>query len=70
MAPWLDDTGERDAEKALVYVTALHELQPAPCFEKARAQLIAELSEGLNPEQVARAREAGLKLARQCDCRG
>jgi hypothetical protein len=63
-------TGERDAEQALVYVTALHELQPAPGFEKARAYLIDELSEGLNPEQVARARAAGLKLARQCDCRG
>ena len=63
-------TGQRDAEQSLVYFTALHELQPAPGFEKARSSLIAELSAGLTPEQVERARSAGLKLARQCDCRG
>ena len=63
-------TGQRDAEQALVYFTALHELQPAPGFDKARASLIAELTAGLTPEQVERARAAGLKLARQCDCRG
>jgi hypothetical protein len=52
-------TGERDAEKALVYVTALHELQPAPGFEKARSSLIAELSAGLTPERSSvRARRA------------
>ena len=63
-------TGQRDAEQSLLYFTAWHELQPAPGFEKARAIVIAEVSEGLSPEQVARAREAGLKLARQCNCRG
>jgi hypothetical protein len=63
-------TGQRKAEQSLLYFTAWHELQPAPGFDKARAVVIAEVSEGLTPEQVSRAREAGLKLARQCDCRG
>jgi hypothetical protein len=64
-------TGPRDGEKALAYMTALHELQPMPPgFEKANRSLFAELSEGLTPEQVKRARAMGLKLARECDCKG
>jgi hypothetical protein len=63
-------TGQRDAEKALTYVTAFIELRPAPYLAKAHATLVDQLSADLTPQQAARAREAGLKLARQCDCKG
>ena len=62
-------TGERNAAKALVYVTAEHELVPAPGFEKSRRMSIDDLTADLTPEQVKRAREVGLQLARNCDCR-
>jgi len=62
-------TGERNAEKALVYMTAEHELVPAAGFEKARQRYVASLTVDLTPEQVQRAREAGLQLARNCDCK-
>ncbi len=62
-------TGERNAEKALVYMTAEHELVPAAGFEKGRQRYIASLTVDLTPEQVQRAREAGLQLARNCDCK-
>ena len=62
-------TGERNAEKALVYLTAEHELVPAAGLDKARQRYVASLAVDLTPEQVQRAREAGLRLARNCDCK-
>ena len=62
-------TGERNAEKALVYMTAEHELVPAAGFEKGRQRYVASLTVDLTPEQVQRARESGLQLARNCDCK-
>ena len=60
-------TGERNAEASLKFFTAEHELQNTP--EKYRAPIVAGLTERLTPEQVKRAREAGLQLARHCDCK-
>jgi hypothetical protein len=63
-------TGKRDPERALMYTTAERELKgPAPGFEKSQRMLLDELTTGLTPEQIKRAREAGLQLARQCDCK-
>jgi hypothetical protein len=63
-------TGQRDPEKALMYITALHELAPDPgMYRRSRELLIAEVSQGLTREQAQRAREAGQKLARACNCR-
>jgi hypothetical protein len=62
-------TGARNAEKALVYMTAEHELVPAAGFDTARQRYVASLTVDLTPEQVQRAREAGLRLARNCDCK-
>jgi hypothetical protein len=62
-------TGERDAEKALMYFTAEHELESAQGFENVRRIVIERATAGLTPDQVRRAREAGLHLARNCDCK-
>jgi hypothetical protein len=63
-------TGERNAEKALVYVTAERELRPpTPSFERSDRMSLDDLTVSLTPEQVKRARDAGLQLARTCDCR-
>ena len=50
-------------------MTAEHELVPAASFDKARQRYVASLTVNLTPEQVQRAREAGLQLARNCDCK-
>ena len=60
-------TGERNAEKALMYATAEHELLKTP--EVYKAPVLADLTASLTPEQVQRARDAGLQLARRCDCK-
>jgi hypothetical protein len=62
-------TGERNAEKALVYLTAEHELVPAAGLGEARQRYVASLTVDLTPEQIQRARDAGLQLARNCDCK-
>jgi len=66
-----DGIVERNPMQALTYVVALQALNPGdPRMQGSRDKAVADLAKELTPEQTRAAREAGLALARNCNCQG